>query len=78
MNGHVDSSGRALVTLTLHSPNGVGAHAFEVWIDTGFTGELVLPQRLIDELALSQSGTVRAILADGSQVGMKTFTCEID
>jgi predicted aspartyl protease len=33
---------------------------------------------LIDDLTLTQSGTVKAILADGSEVAMKTYSCRID
>ncbi len=48
------------------------------WIDTGFTGDLVLPASAIQEFSLSLSGTVRAVLADGSQVAMKTYSCIIE
>ena len=41
-------------------------------------GDLVLPQRQIDDLALPQSGTVKAILADGSEVALRTYGCLID
>jgi clan AA aspartic protease len=78
MTGHVDSSGRALLTVTLFSPDHAEASQVKVWIDTGFTGELVLPQQQIESLALRQTGTVRAVLADGSQVALKTFACAID
>jgi predicted aspartyl protease len=68
MNGHVDKHGRALVTVSVR-PSDVGAaHQIEVWIDTGFNGDLVLPQQQIDDLALPQSGTVKAILADGQRL----------
>jgi clan AA aspartic protease len=49
--------------------------ALDVWIDTGFTGELVLPKPMIDALILAQSGTVDAILADGTEIELKTYTC---
>lgn len=48
-----------------------------VWVDTGFTGELVLPRTIIDQLHLDQSGSVDAILADGSRVELPTFSCLI-
>jgi clan AA aspartic protease len=47
----------------------------EVWIDTGFTGDLVLPRAWIERLALNASGTVTAVLADGAEVAMRTYTC---
>jgi clan AA aspartic protease len=77
MNGHVDSNGRALAAVAILSPNGATSE-IQAWIDTGFTGELVLPQHQITDLALPNSGTVKAILADGSQVVLRTFACRID
>ena len=50
----------------------------EVWIDTGFNGDLVLPKLLIDALGLEKSGSVDAVLADGSPVELHTYTCVID
>jgi predicted aspartyl protease len=38
----------------------------------------VLPQQQIEDLALVHSGTAKAILADGSEVVLKTYTCRID
>jgi len=38
----------------------------------------VLPQQQIDDLALLHSGTVKAILADGSEVTLKTYACLMD
>ena len=51
------------------APDGLEAHLdllrsvggnWAVWIDTGFNGDLVLPQRQIEDLALRESGTVKA------------------
>jgi clan AA aspartic protease len=47
-------------------------------VDTGFTGDLVLPQSIIDRLELELSGSVDAILADGSQIELNTFSCSIE
>ena len=38
----------------------------------------MLPQQQIHDLALPHSGTVKAILADGSKVALKTHACLID
>ena len=78
MNGKVDSFGRALVTVALRPSDAAAAHEIQVWIDTGFNGDLVLPQQLIDDLALPNSGTVKAILADGSEVTLQRYVCLID
>ena len=78
MNGRVDNHGRALITVSVRPSDVTAAHEVEVWIDTGFNGDLVLPQQRIDDLALPQSGTVKAILADGSEVVLKRYACLID
>ncbi len=78
MNGQVDSLGRALVAVSVRQSDDATAHDVEVWIDTGFNGDLVLPQRQIDELQLPESGTIRAILADGSEVTLQRYVCRID
>ena len=78
MNGHVDRYGRALVTVVVRPSDVAAGHEVQVWIDTGFNGELVLPQQVIDDLDLPQSGTVKATLADGSEVALRRYACLID
>lgn len=79
MNGRVDSFGRALITVSLlHASDAAARHDVQVWIDTGFNGDLVLPQRQINDLGLPESGTVKAILADGSEIAVQRFVCHID
>ena len=78
MNAYVDDAGRALVTVLIRQSDVSESREIMAWIDTGFTGDLVLPQRLIDELGLSQSGTVLVVLADGSQITLTRYTCLIE
>jgi clan AA aspartic protease len=78
MIGVIDDFGRALLSVSLRSAPDESAELLEVWVDTGFTGELVLPHRVIELLRLPKSGSVDAILADGSAVELSTFTCFID
>ena len=78
MKGIVDDGGRALVSVHVRRLMDSISTAVDVWIDTGFTGELVLPATMIDMLGLQPSGSVDAILADGSQVGLNTYTCVIE
>ncbi len=78
MNGSVDRCGRALVGVSIRPSDVAAAHEILVWIDTGFTGDLVLPRQQIEDLALPQSRTVKAILADGSEVTLKRYVCLID
>lgn len=75
MQGIVDQAGRALVDIELAPEDGVSYFRTTAWIDTGFSGDIVLPDALIERLGLSISGTVTAILADGSTRVMTTHTC---
>jgi len=47
-------------------------------VDTGFTGELVLPQERISTLGLLQSAAVKAELGDGSEVVLDICSCLIE
>lgn len=77
MNGQVDSFGRALVTVSVRPSDVAATHNVQVWIDTGFNGNLVLPQQQIDDPELPESGTVKAILADGSEVTLQRYVCRV-
>lgn len=78
MNGRVDAFGRALLTIEIKPAESHDPTPIEVWIDTGFNGDLVLPQSRIDELGLQRSGSVDAVLADGSPIELHTHTCLIN
>ena len=78
MIGRVDRNGRALMQVLVRPSDIAAEHEIEVWIDTGFNGDLVLTQQQIDVLELPHSGTVKAVLADGSQVVLKTYACLVD
>ena len=78
MNGEVDVSGRALMVLSIRPSHGADAVSLQAWVDTAFTGELVIPQATITRLGLPQSAAVMAGLADGTQVVLDTFSCVID
>ena len=78
MKGFIDANGHALLTVELRSDSTLQAVAIEVWVDTGFTGDLVLPQPTIDALSLCHSGSVDAILADGSEIELATYTCLVN
>jgi clan AA aspartic protease len=52
--------------------------AIEAWVDTGFTGELVLPQERIVALGLPLSAVVRVELGDGSETVLNAYTCLIE
>jgi clan AA aspartic protease len=77
MIGRVDNSGRALLAIELRAESASSMSSIEAWVDTGFTGDLVPPQSIIDQLQLPKSGSVDAILADGSTIELSTYTCLI-
>ena len=77
MIGKVDTAGRSLLGVELRPDTSRSAVTIDVWIDTGFTGDLVLPQSVIDGLRLPKSGSV-AILGSGLQVELFTYTCAIE
>ena len=78
MNGQVDLQGRALLTVLIRTAPDATTSPVEVWIDTGFTGELVMPRSQIDNLGLKPGLMVRAVLADGRESRLKTFVAWID
>lgn len=78
MRGVVDSHGRALVEIDVRASDLATRHEVAAWIDTGFTGDLVLPQQMIDDLELPASGTVKAALADGSVVTLERYHCLVE
>ena len=77
-SGHVDDSGRAIVQVTIAANRNDRPHPIDVWVDTGFTGDLVVPRRIVEMLDLRQTGTVDGVLADGTQVLLATYHCEIE
>ena len=78
MNGRVDSAGRALVYISVKASATTTAVEIEAWVDTGFTGELVLPQERIAALGLPLSAVVRVELGDGSETVLNTYTCLVE
>lgn len=54
------------------------ATELEAWIDTGFTGELVLSLDQIAALALPQSAVVTAELADGTSTTLDLYSSLIE
>ena len=78
MTGNVDNFGRALLPVALSAAaDGVFA-TVQTWIDTGFTGELMLPMNLIQSLALPLLGKATTRLANGKTDEVDRFECWID
>jgi clan AA aspartic protease len=78
MTGVVDGSGRALLRVRLRHPTSFVETELDCWIDTGFTGELVVPQGPINALGLPLGPAIRARLADGSEVELETYLCLLE
>ncbi len=78
MIGHVDNSGRALIDVSIRPNELAPLVIVQSWIDTGFNGDLVLQSTVVAQLNLTPSGTIKAVLADGSQVALETYSCQID
>jgi len=77
MTGSVDAAGRALLIVSLRHPATGTTTDLTVWIDTGFTGDLIIPRTQLVSLGLPLGPTVYAVLADGSQIEVETYSCEI-
>ena len=78
MTGSVDGSGRALVRIRLKNPTDAAETELDAWIDTGFTGELVLSQQYVTSLGLPLGPSVMARLATGSDIQLDTYTCLLE
>lgn len=78
MKGSVDQHGHAFVLLSIRPSDLAAPHEINAWIDTGFTGDLVLPQQIIDDLELPTTGAVKAVLADGSIVALQRYRCIVE
>jgi predicted aspartyl protease len=76
--GAVDSNGRAIISIDVATEESLEAIPTDAWIDTAFTGELVLPKANVDELSLGVAASVETILADGQQAMVPTYRCWID
>jgi clan AA aspartic protease len=78
MTGVVDGFGRALVPIRLRGPATGKFQQLDAWIDTGFTGEIVLPKPVNNSLGLTRANVVRAELGDGSEAVFDTHACTLE
>ncbi len=78
MKGIVDDSGRAILPIQILCAEHPTGMQVDVWIDTGFTGDLVLPESVIEDLKLEVTGSIDGVLADGSQIEPSTYHCQLD
>ena len=52
--------------------------SIDVWVDTGFTGDLVLPKSQIEQLGLQQSSVIQTMMADGRKSAMESYVAWLD
>jgi clan AA aspartic protease len=78
MTGVVDASGRALLRVRLQHRTSAAETELDAWIDTAFTGELVVPQAQIAALGLPLGPAVPARLADGSEIEVDSYLCLVE
>jgi clan AA aspartic protease len=78
VTGYVDEQDRALLAIGLCPAERAIPTDITVWIDTAFTGDLVLPRSQITALGLPVGVATPAILTDGSRIEVDTFTAHID
>lgn len=78
MKGIVDEEQRALLEVQLGVVPDGDKSPVMAWVDTAFNGGLVLPRDEIERLGLQEYSATPAILADGQQVELPTFTCYLE
>ena len=78
MKGIVDDELRALIDVSICATDGGEMQAVRVWVDTAFHGGLVIPRSDIERIGLREATSTRAILADGNQVDLPTYTCYVE
>jgi predicted aspartyl protease len=76
--GLVDAQDRALLVIGLRPTQNAEPTDVTVWVDTAFTGDLVLSHSKIVALGLLVGTAVPAVLADGSEIEADTFTGYLD
>jgi clan AA aspartic protease len=79
ITGYVNEYGRAMVSLRVGHPLTGVMKPVEAWIDTAFTGTLLVPTDLIAVLQLPEANRgVSAGLADGSELLLPAFQSRIE
>src|SRR5262249_40621406 len=78
MTGVVDDYGRALVRITVRHPENSASAEWDAWIDTGFTGDLLLTPAQADTLGLPRAAAIPGALADGSRILFDARPCLIE
>jgi clan AA aspartic protease len=75
--GQVATEREAVVQFRVTGPAGANTDIIAV-VDTGFTGHLTLPQRIIEALGLPTFGSRTALLAGGQKVVLRVFEGSVE
>jgi predicted aspartyl protease len=78
VTGCVDSEDRALLVIGLRPGKRAKPVDVTIWIDTAFTGDLVLPRLQIASFGLPVKMAVPAVLADGTEIEVDTYSAYLD
>jgi clan AA aspartic protease len=75
VEGRVSADGREAVIDVIMLASGTDRRNLtaRAVIDTGFTGELILPGDVVRELGLEERGVVEVQLADGSHTALRAY-----
>ena len=71
--GQIADGRRPTISASVHSSIKAAGEAFDLWIDTGFDGHLLLPNSDIQRLGLDELGLGNVILADGLTVELVSY-----
>jgi len=77
VNGFVDDYGRPLVPLTVSSTKSGKSINIHGWIDTGFTGSLLLLPDQVRQLDLPPMFSLEGSVADGSLTTFETYLADV-
>ena len=72
IGGHVTRAYEAVVTITVIGPGGRSKDVMAT-VDTGFTGELTLPEAVVEELGLAFYEESHAYLANDTRVEISLY-----
>jgi clan AA aspartic protease len=78
MTGRVNGDGHALLPVILRHPTNGQELSIDAWVDTAFTGDLVLDHAQIASLNLPVDSSGYAVLADGSPLAIKKYSGQIE
>lgn len=78
MTGKVDDYGRPLLAIGVVNPKSGAQVVCEAWVDTGFTGSLMLLPDHLAALGATPVSTATIQLADGSHAEVPTHKCVVN